>query len=174
MKIIHFLIGKRQPLLFPICLDRHRCEIRRRSCQFLVYHRWPNNRSLNRALLGIFLETSSGSVRPLGIMPVRSVFSLEVSGIYWFRHLGYNSAYRLNSLPRVLCTEYLSPSGEEEERKGMYDCSVRLLVLNIQNINNLCPNSRKAKTEFTRMGFSRILEVKCQKRQWESMSIRRV
>ncbi len=100
-------------------------------------------------LFWIFLETSSGNVRPLGIMPVRSVFSLEVSGIYWFRHLGYNHSYWLNSLPRVPLSF-----------QGMYDCSVRLLVLTMQNTNNLCPNSRKAKTEFTRMGFIKILEAK--------------
>jgi hypothetical protein len=149
MIIIHFLVGKRQPLLFPICLNRHRCEIRRRSCHFLVYHRWPHNKSFNRGLFCIFLETSSGSVRPLGIMPVRSVFSLEVSAIYWFRHLGYNHSYWRNSLPRVPLSF-----------QGMYDCSVSLLVLTMQNTNNLCPNSRKAKTEFTRMGFIKILEAK--------------
>jgi len=42
----------------------------------------------------------------------------------------------------------------------MYDCSTRLLVVNIGNTNDLCPNSRKAKTEFTRMGFIKILEAK--------------
>lgn len=152
MSIIHFLIGKRQLLLLPICLSQHRCEIGNRSYRFLVYHRFSNNRSFNHALLWIFLETSSGNVRPLGIMPVRSVFSLEVSGIYTFTRVVYNMAYRQNSLPRVPLSF-----------QGMYDCSVRLLrllVLTMQNTNNLCPNSRKAKTEFTRMGFIKILEAK--------------
>lgn len=129
MTIIHFLIGKRQFPLFPICLSRHRCEIRRGICHFLVYHRFPNIRSLNRALFSIFLGTSSESVRPLGIMPVRSVFSLEVSGIYTFTRLVYNMAYRQNSLPRVLCTfGFQGKYGSMEVQ--MYDCSTRLLVVN--------------------------------------------
>ncbi len=170
MTIIHFLIGKKQLPLFPICLSRHRFEIRRRNCRFLVYHRFPNIRSLNRALFCIFLGTSSESVRPLGIMPVCSVFSLEVSGIYRFKHLGYNYnkvyPYRQNSLPRVLCTVYCVLCTSRFQWKygsmevQMYDCSMRLLVVNIGNTNDLCPNSRKAKTEFTRMGFTKILEAK--------------
>ncbi len=156
MQIIHCLIAKRQLPLFPICLSRHRCEIRRRGCHFLVYHRLQNNGSPILQFC-TFPGTSSGTVSPLGIMLVCSVISLGVtwglgvSGIYSFRHLGYNYSYRLNSLPRVPLP-----------RQGMYDCSERLLVLiyNIQYTNNLCPNSRKAKTEFTRMGFIKILEAK--------------
>ena len=109
--IVRFGCHWRQPPFFPICLSRHRCEIRRGGCHFLVYHRNQNNGSLIFDFLSAlfcfctFTETSSGSVRPLSIMLVCSLFSLEVSGIgiYWFRHLGYNYSYsyRLNSLPRV-------------------------------------------------------------------------
>ena len=153
MKIIHFLTatGKRQPPHFPICLSRHRCEIRGRGCHFLVYHRFQNNGSLilHSEPFFTFAETPGEAVSPLGIMLGCSVFSPGVSGIYSFRRLRYNYPYRLNSLPRVPLP-----------RKGMYDCSVRRLVLKIQNTNDLCPNSRKAKTEFTRMGFIKILEAK--------------
>jgi hypothetical protein len=144
MNIINFLICKRQLPYFPICLNRHRYELRRGSYHFLVYHRFQSNGSfiLHSALILTFTETPGETVRPLGIMLGCSVFSPGVSGIYSFRRLRYNSPYRLNSLPRVPLP-----------RKGMYDCSVRRLVLNIQNTNELCPNSRKAKTEFTRMGF---------------------
>lgn len=125
MTIIHFLIGKRQLPLFPICLSRHRCEIRRGICRFLVYHRCPNIRSLNRALFCIFLGTSSESVRPLGIMPVCSVFSLEVSGIYTFTHLVYNMVYWQNSLPRVLCTVYcVLPASRGSMEVWKYRCTI--------------------------------------------------
>jgi len=145
MQPIHFLIiGKRQPPFFPICLSRHRCEIRRRGCHFLVYHRLQKKRSLNR-LNRIFSETSSGNVRPLGIMPVCSVLTLEVSGVYIFGHLGYNNSYWLSSLPRVPLPQ-----------KG---CTIVARDAGF-NIKNLCPNSRKAKTEFTRMGFIKTLEAK--------------
>ena len=101
--IVRLCFHWQQPPLFPICLSRHRCEIRRGGCHFLVYHRLHNNGSLIHysAPFCTSAETSSGTVNPLGIMPVRSMFSLGVSGIYWFSLLGYNYSYRLNSLPRV-------------------------------------------------------------------------
>lgn len=114
MRIIDFSLYKRQPHFVPICLIGHRCEIIKWGCHFLVYHGFNNN----GISLSIFWETSSVIVRPLGLMLVSSVFTLEVSYLYSFRDLGYNFSNRLYS-----CPMYLFPF------KGMYDRSERLLVL---------------------------------------------
>jgi hypothetical protein len=141
--IVRIAYHWRQPPLFPICLSRHGCEIRRRGYHFLVYHKMQNNGSfilhlhLHPGLFDILPETSSATVCPLSIMPVGSVYSLEVSGInfYFFRHLDILEIwgiiiftfYRLNSLPRVPLP------GSTTKDKGMYDRSEGLLVL-IYNI----------------------------------------